>query len=71
MSEQQLISILEIPYGTKIINRTHMNLIISEKPKKPKRKITDFAIVRPNSFIEFASKLSYKDLYISFEEVIK
>lgn len=46
---------IEYMYGDKsklkIENHTNNNLVLSIKPIKPKRKYTDFLIVKCNSFI--------------------
>jgi len=51
----------------KISNHTNLNLILSIKPIKPKRKIINIDIIFPGFFSIIEEEMDLKNLYFSFE----
>ena len=67
MQEELGFTITRVGESTKIKNFTDYKLIISLKPKKPKRKVTDIFIVHEHSFLIMEFHFGFRDIYVSFE----
>jgi hypothetical protein len=63
----EFLTILKKDHTCKIINHSNFDILLSIKPKKPKRKIIDFFLVKRNSYIILEDDLDFSKIYISFE----
>lgn len=54
-------------YTTKIINTSDYNLILSKKPKKPKKTVIDILSIKPKEFYIIPFLINFDEIYISFE----
>lgn len=53
---------------TKITNKTDLNAFVKLKPVYPKRKVTDFCLIKPDHFAVFEQDIDFTKIYISFEK---
>lgn len=60
------IHIQYLGHCTQIVNDSEFDIIISIKPRKPKRKIIDYRCVQKGTQVIFEEKIDLKDIYLSF-----
>lgn len=51
---------------TKFTNDSEFDVIISAKPRKPKRKIIDYRVVQRGTYLLVEETIDLKNVYISF-----
>ncbi len=65
-SKVQIIMIETIKHITKITNKSNLDVVISIKPVKPKRKYIDILLVKKGEFLIDENEIDLSQISISF-----
>lgn len=65
-SKVQIIMIETLKHITKITNKSNLDMILSIKPVKPKRKYIDILLVKKCEFLIYENEIDLSKISISF-----
>lgn len=68
MDNERFLLIRRDQEGFKIINQSGYDVIISTKPIKPKRKITDLFFIADGCWLFYEQDFDLSKIYVSFQE---